>query len=110
MAEPSRQTTPSLAAPDVGGGFPISPIWLFPIVALVIGGWLVYQTLSQRGPTITITFETAEGIEEGKTKIKFREVEVGLVESIAIKDLSSVIVTAQMKKGAEPHLTESTRF
>ena len=110
MAEPSRQTTPSLAAPDVGGGFPISPIWLFPIVALVIGGWLVYQTLSQRGPTITITFETAEGIEEGKTKIKFREVEVGLVESIAIKDLSSVIVTAEMKKSAEPHLTESTRF
>ena len=110
MAERGAQKTPSLAAPDVGGGFPISPIWLFPIVALVIGGWLVYQTLSQRGPTITITFETAEGIEEGKTKIKFREVEVGLVESIAIKDLSSVIVTAQMKKGAEPHLTESTRF
>ncbi len=110
MAERGRQKTPSLAAPDVGGGFPISPIWLFPIVALVIGGWLVYQTLSQRGPTITITFETAEGIEEGKTKIKFREVEVGLVESIAIKDRSSVIVTAEMKKGAEPHLTESTRF
>ncbi len=110
MAERGPQKTPSLAAPDVGGGFPISPIWLFPIVALVIGGWLVYQTLSQRGPTITITFKTAEGIEEGKTKIKFREVEVGLVESIAIKDLSNVIITAKMKKGAEPHLTESTRF
>ncbi len=110
MAEPSPQKAPSLAAPDVGGGFPISPIWLFPIVALVIGGWLVYQTLSQRGPTITITFETAEGIEEGKTKIKFREVEVGLVKSIGIKDLSSVIITAEVKKGAEPHLTESTRF
>ena len=110
MAERGRQKTPSLAAPDVGGGFPISPIWLFPIVALVIGGWLVYQTLSQRGPTITITFETAEGIEEGKTKIKFREVEVGLVESIAIKDLSNVIITGKMKKGVGPHLTESTRF
>ncbi len=111
MADRSPQTTPSLTEPDVVGGFSFSPIWLFPIVALIIGAWLVFQTLSQRGPTITINFKTADGIEIAKTKIKFRDVEVGLVESIAIKkDLSGVIVTAEMKKAAGPHLTESTRF
>lgn len=111
MAEKRDFGAPGLAQPEVGGGFPISPIWLFPIVALIIGGWLVFQTLSQKGPTITITFKTAEGIEATKTKIKFREVEVGLVESIAIKkDLSGVIVTAEMKKATGSHLTESTRF
>ena len=111
MAEKRYPGAPELATPDVGGGFPISAIWLFPIVALVIGGWLVYQTLSQKGPVITIAFKTADGIEATKTLIKFREVEVGLVESIAIKeDLSGVVVTAEMKKEATPHLTESTRF
>ncbi len=111
MAENGRPTTNSLAEPNVGGGFPISPIWLFPIVALIIGGWLVFQTLSQKGPIITIAFKTADGIEAKETKIKFREVEVGLVESIAIKkDLSGVIVTAEMKKEAAPHLTDATRF
>ena len=111
MAEKRYPGAPELATPDVGGGFPISAIWLFPIVALVIGGWLVYQTLSQKGPVITIAFKTADGIEATKTLIKFREVEVGLVESIAIKeDLSGVVATAEMKKEATPHLTESTRF
>ena len=111
MAEMRDPGAPGLAKPEVGGGFPISPIWLFPIVALVIGGWLVFQTLSQKGPTITIAFKTADGIEATKTKIKFREVEIGLVESIAIKkDISGVVVTAEMKKEATPYLTDSTRF
>jgi len=101
----------SLAEPHIKGGFSISPIWAVPIVAILIGGWLVFQTLNKQGPKITIEFETAEGIEEGKTKIKFREVQVGLVETVEIKeDLSGVIVKAEMVKRAEPYLTDNTRF
>ena len=107
MAEKRGPGAPGLAEPEVGGGFPISPIWLFPIAALVIGGWLVFQTLSQKGPAITIAFKTADGIESTKTKIKFREVEIGLVESVAIKkDLAGVVVTAEMKKEAMPYLCQ----
>ncbi|UCG20168.1 MAG: MCE family protein [Deltaproteobacteria bacterium] len=92
-------------------GFSFSIVWLVPLVAALIGGWLIYKAFSEKGPTITITFETAEGLEAGKTKIKYKDVDVGQVESIDIsEDLSHVIVTAQMGKRANKHLTENTRF
>jgi paraquat-inducible protein B len=88
-----------------------SIIWVVPLVALVIGGWLAYKALSEKGPIITITFETAEGLEAGKTKIKYKDVEIGEVTEIAIeKDLSRVVVTAELKKGVGAYLTDKTRF
>jgi paraquat-inducible protein B len=89
----------------------ISIVWLVPIVALLIGGWLAYKAITEKGPTITITFKTAEGLEAGKTKIKYKDVEVGKVEGIDVsEDLSHVIVTAELLKGAKMYLTEKTRF
>lgn len=91
--------------------FSFSIVWLVPVVAVLIGGWLVYKALSEKGPTITITFETAEGLEAGKSKIKYKDVDVGQVGSITVsKDLSHVIVTAGLDKGVTPYLTENTRF
>ena len=88
-----------------------SIVWVVPLVALLIGGWLAFKAISEKGPTVTITFKTAEGLEAGKTKIKYKDVEVGQVEAITLgEDGSHVIVTAELKKGAEPHLTENTRF
>ena len=88
-----------------------SIVWVVPLVALLIGGWLAFKAISEKGPTITITFKTAEGLEAGKTKIKYKDVEVGQVESISLnEDGSRVIVTAQMAKGAKGNLTENTRF
>ncbi len=89
-----------------------SIVWVVPLVALLIGGWLAFKAISEKGPTITITFKTAEGLEAGKTKIKYKDVEVGQVESIALGEAGSglVIVTAEMVKGAKDHLTENTRF
>jgi paraquat-inducible protein B len=89
-----------------------SIVWVVPLVALLIGGWLAYKAISERGPTITITFKTAEGLEAGKTKIKYKNVDVGQVESITLGEAGSglVIVTAQMVKGAKGRLTENTRF
>jgi paraquat-inducible protein B len=89
----------------------ISIVWLVPVVALLIGGWLAYKALSEKGPTITITFKTAEGLVAGKTKIKYKDVEVGQVEAITLsQDISKVVVTAEMVEGAEDYLTENTRF
>ncbi|MBW2452783.1 MAG: MCE family protein [Deltaproteobacteria bacterium] len=88
-----------------------SVIWVIPIIALLIGGGLVFKALSEKGPTITIKFETAEGLEADKTKIKFKDVEVGKVVSIdLLDDLSGVVVKAEMSKEAEPFMTENTRF
>jgi len=89
----------------------LSLVWLVPVVAALIGGWLIYKTLSEKGPEAIIIFKTAEGLEAGKTKIKFKDVEVGQVTELSLtKDLSQVSVKAQFVKGAEAYLTENTRF
>lgn len=89
----------------------ISIVWLVPIVAILIGGWLAYKGLAEKGPTVTISFESAEGLEAGKTKVKYKDVEVGQVETIRFSvDLSRVLVTAELVKEAEPYLTKNTRF
>jgi paraquat-inducible protein B len=89
----------------------VSIVWLVPIVAAIIGGWLVYKAFSEKGPTITITFKSAEGLEAAKTKIRYKDVELGQVSAIKLsEDLSHVIVTADLVKQAEMFLSENTRF
>ncbi len=86
-------------------------VWLVPIVSALVGGWIAVKSVLEHGPTVTITFKAAEGLEAGKTKIKYKNVDVGEVKHIAIsKDLSHVIVTAEMVKGIAPHLVEDTKF
>jgi len=88
-----------------------SIVWFVPIVAAIIGGWLAYKAISEKGPTITIVFKSAEGLEAGKSKIRYKDVEIGQVENIGLsKDLSGVVVTAALVKQAEQYLTENTRF
>jgi paraquat-inducible protein B len=86
-------------------------VWTIPIVAALVAAFLAWQTWSQMGPTITIVFEHASGLEEGKTPIKYRDVSLGVVKTVRLSpDLSHVIVTAQMDEDAEDHLTEGTKF
>ena len=89
----------------------LSIVWIIPVVAALIGGWLTYKTISEKGPTVTMTFEDGAGLEAGKTKIKYKSIEVGTVKRVNIsQDLSNVIVTAEFSRQAEPHLTENTSF
>jgi paraquat-inducible protein B len=89
----------------------LSIVWLIPLVAGAIAIWLGYTTLQQQGPTVTITFANAEGLEAGKTKVKYKDVEVGLVEKVTIgEDLSRIVVTASMVKGADHYLNQGTKF
>jgi len=86
-------------------------IWLIPIVAAIIGAYLAVKYYVDRGPVITITFRSGEGIEAGKTKIKYKDVQIGQVKGITIaKDRSHVVVTAELNKEAEPLLVADTRF
>jgi len=89
----------------------ISIVWVVPLVALLIGAWLVYKAVSEKGPTVTIAFKSAEGLEAGKTKIKFKDVELGQVSEISLSpDLSQVLVTAELVKQTEKFLSANTRF
>jgi paraquat-inducible protein B len=96
---------------DVKAKKQISIVWLVPIVAVLIGGWLAYKGLSEKGPMVSITFESAEGLEAGKTLVKYKDVKIGEVKSIRFDaDLSRVIVKAELVKEATPFLTEKARF
>lgn len=88
-----------------------SLIWLIPIVAAVVGLTLVVKILVERGPSITITFRTAEGLEAGKTKVKYKDVDIGLVQTITLsKDRSHVLANVQLSKEAESFTATDTRF
>jgi paraquat-inducible protein B len=88
-----------------------SLVWIIPLVTALVGSWLIYKTLSEKGPQITVTFKTAEGIEVGKTKIKYKNIDVGVVEALDFtRDFSHVILTATMAKESEPFLRRDTRF
>lgn len=109
MSDDYSPQAPPEAQVRMGRGFSI--IWVVPIIALLIGGGLFYKALQEKGPVITITFPDAEGLEAGKTAIKFKDVEVGKVAGIALlPDLSGVEVTAEMKHSSEAYLTDKTQF
>jgi paraquat-inducible protein B len=86
-------------------------IWIIPILAIAIGAWLAWDTYSKRGPTLTISFQTAEGLKPGQSQLKFKEMVLGTVESMALTpDHSRVIVTVATTRQAEPLLTDQTVF
>lgn len=106
--DPLAEGIPAAAVYSRGG---FSPVWLIPIIAALIGGFIAWRTLSEIGPTVTISFKSAEGLEAGQTVVKFKDLEVGTVRRIDLaEDLSHVIVTAEMVAGADRYLTEGTRF
>ena len=86
-------------------------VWLIPILSALIGLSLVYHAWSQKGPTITISFKSAAGLEVGKTQIKFRDVVVGVVKDIRLSDeRDKVIVEAELSKDAQGLAHTGTNF
>jgi paraquat-inducible protein B len=86
-------------------------VWIVPLIAAIIGGWIAVRAIVERGPRITVTFIDADGIEAGKTKVRYKSVDVGLVRQVALaSDLRTVRVTMEMAKFAEPLLVTDTRF
>jgi len=88
-----------------------SPVWIIPIVTALIGAWILFYHFSHQGPEVMLTTTSAEGLEAGKTKIKSRSVDVGVVESVTLsEDLSKVLVQARLNSGMEALLREDSAF
>lgn len=105
-ALPERPADPQLRK---SRGF--SLVWLVPVVAAGIGIWLAWTTLLNQGPLVSVTFDTAEGLEAGRTPVKYREVNVGIVEAVRVlPDLSGVEVLTRIEPDFADHLREGTRF
>ncbi|MBL4782351.1 MAG: intermembrane transport protein PqiB [Porticoccaceae bacterium] len=95
----------------VSSGRKFSAIWILPLVTLIVGLVVVVHSMLTQGPTITIDFATAEGLEVGKTKIRLLSVNVGVVESVSIKeDLSGVRASIKLDPETRELLLDDTRF
>jgi paraquat-inducible protein B len=103
-----QRTVPQAAT---GRSRRFSIIWLVPLVAVAIGGWLAWDTLSKEGPTITISFDSGEGLQPGQSQLKYKDIVFGTVKSLELApDRTHVIVTIATTSRAEPLLTEGTEF
>jgi len=108
---PSRPDPTAAIKTKAEHGRHFSLVWLIPIVAAAVGAWLAYKTLSERGPEITIHFQTATGLAAGKTEIRHKNVKLGTVEKVELADdMETVVVTARMEKWVTPELTQGVRF
>ncbi len=102
---------PIAATPELRSAQRWNVVWVVPILAMLIGGWMLYRSISSKGPEIRIRFDTAEGIQAGKTELRCRSVNVGKVTRVELaEDLSSVLVYCTMDAGNEKLLRKGSRF
>ncbi len=110
---PVAAAPPALSRPRVARRRAWLPslIWLIPVVAALVGVTLVAKALFGRGPEIMLNFRTAEGLEAGKTIVKYKDVQIGLVESVRLaRDRSHVRVRVQLNKDADAFTAQDTAF
>lgn len=89
----------------------VSLVWLVPIAAALVGFSMVMQNWLSAGPQITVSFETAEGLEANKTQVKYKNVVIGQVTAINLsEDHTRVIATVDLDQHAEPFTREDTKF
>lgn len=106
-----QEATSQPLIPPTRNSRKLSLVWVVPIVAVLLGGWLVFRHIQSRGPLITVHFKTAEGIEAGKTELRSRSVRVGLVESVSLADdLKGVVVQIRIDPGSEDLVRADSRF
>jgi paraquat-inducible protein B len=108
LPSPSQSSGPDKNPRD---GWLPSLIWLIPLIAALIGIGLLLRDLTDRGPVITISFNNAGGLEPGKTRVKYKSVDIGSVRSVRLsKDLSHVLVRVELTRDAQSFANRESRF
>ncbi|QXI27779.1 PqiB family protein [Pseudomonas vanderleydeniana] len=90
-----------------------SAIWVLPLIALIIGGWLAWRAYNQTGIEIQVRFESGQGIEANKTVVVYKGMPIGKVKALALDTegtTKGVNVTIEMNKDVESSLRTNTRF
>ncbi len=89
----------------------MSPLWILPIITLVLAGWLVLNAINEAGQRVQIYFSDAQGLIAGRTTIRYQGLEVGMVRDISLSpDLESIYVDADIYPEATKLLGADTRF
>ncbi len=107
----SNGASDDLPEVSVVKGRGVSIVWLIPIIAALVGGYMGWDAWVNRGVSVVITYPTADWVEAGKTKIKFRSVEIGTVDEVLLADGGSQVeLHSTLHRRARPHLTEDAVF
>jgi paraquat-inducible protein B len=89
----------------------VSMVWLVPAVAIAIGASMLIRTVFLAGPRIEIEFKSADGVEAGKTEVRYKEVIIGKVVSVGLRDdRKRVVVVVQLNRSAAGFAVEDTNF
>ncbi|SKA42465.1 MlaD family protein [Photobacterium toruni] len=89
----------------------LSPLWLLPLLAIIVAGWLLYKAVNEGGERIQIHFNDAVGLVAGRTTIRYQGLEVGIVRDVTLsKDLKSIYVSADIYPEAVKTLHTHTQF
>ncbi|NOH79787.1 MCE family protein [Vibrio sp. RE86] len=98
-------------SPNVKRNKGISPLWLLPLLTMVLAGWLVFKAVQDAGQRVQIYFSDAQGLIAGRTTIRYQGLEVGMVKDINLADdLQSIYVDADIYPEATKLLSKETRF
>jgi len=107
----NNPSPPPAATPVVRRAQRWNIVWVVPIIALLVGAWLLYRNFSAQGPEARVRFETANGISAGTTEVRCRSVKVGIVKDVKLADdLKSVLVYLELDADSEGLLRRGTRF
>ena len=109
MPESNEVLEPKIRTSRIRGR--LSAVWLFPVVALALGIGLAVNTLSQLGPRVVVLVDDASGLSADDTTVRYRDMEMGVVEGIDFTDdLSRIRLTLRLHPVFAPYLTQSARF
>jgi len=110
LSEPET-TSPPAATPELRAAQRWNIVWVVPILALVIGGWMIYRSVSAQGPVAYVRFDTADGIGAEKTEVRCRSVRVGFVKEVTLaEDLKSVVVRLELNPDSGRLLRGGSNF
>jgi paraquat-inducible protein B len=86
-------------------------VWILPAIVVLAGAFVIIHEKLAQGTSIEIRFHNAEGLEANKTKIRYKDVEIGEVTAIRVsEDRKEVIATADIQRNAREYLVMDTQF
>ena len=89
----------------------VSLVWLVPLVAIAIAASLLVRSVFLTGPRVEIEFKSADGVEAGKTEVRYKEVIIGKVVSVSLRDdRKRVVVVVQLDRSAAKFAVVDTSF
>ena len=103
--------TDKLATVDERARGRVSVIWILPLIAALLGGWLIYKSIIEAPIEIVVYFDSGEGIEEGKTEVRYEGLKIGQVKAVTIQpQLVGIIAVIEMDQRTVPAMLENTQF